>query len=216
VTSGFNPISAAGGFLAPVRKTLPRSSTARPSIFSEQGKEAGRRTKFAGGSRAVDFPGTRSLGFSPTIGGRCIPPFKRDPVSGDCKLFLGDQPGPDSGPLQIGAGLPVGEAVMGRYGAALMPGSKIIDRAVCLPGMVLGDDDKCYNRGQLKNSERMWPRGRRPLLTGGDMRAIGIAARAGARLERTTKRLQKIGMMKKPAPRRKMITSGPTDHHHHD
>lgn len=109
----------------------------------------------------------------------------------------------------------VGAAVMGRYGAALAPGSRIIDRAVCLRGMVLGNDGLCYNRTQVKNSERMWPRGRRPLLTGGDMRAISTAARAAGRLERTTKRLQKIGLMKKAAPRRmKAITSGSGDHHH--
>jgi len=34
------------------------------------------------------------------------------------------------------------------------------------------------------------------------MRAISIAARAGRRLEGATKRLQRLGMMKKPAPRR--------------
>jgi len=93
---------------------------------------------------------------------------------------------------------PVGDAVMGRYGAALTPGSMVIDRAVCLPGMVLGDDDLCYNKGQISNKQRQWPRGRRPLLTGGEMRSISVAARAAGRLERTTKRLQKIGLMKKP------------------
>jgi len=109
-----------------------------------------------------------------------------------------------------------GMAVMGRYGAAIIPGGKTITRRVCIPGMQLGNDGLCYNKGQITNKERKWPAGRRPLLTGGDMRAISIAARAGARLERTSKRLQKIGLMKKPPPRRKMITSGPTDHHHHE
>ena len=93
---------------------------------------------------------------------------------------------------------------MGRYGAALIPGTQIIDRAVCLPGMQLGDDGLCYNKGSITNSQRMWPRGRRPLLTGGDMSAIAIAARAGSKLDRTTKRLRSLGMMKAlPKPRGK-------------
>jgi len=104
---------------------------------------------------------------------------------------------------------------MGRYGAALVPGVHVINRSVCLPGMQLGKDLLCYNKSQITNKQRRWPQGRRPLLTGGDMRAISTAARAASRLERTTKRLQKIGLMKKPPPRRKQITSGPTEHHHH-
>ena len=105
---------------------------------------------------------------------------------------------------------------MGQYGAGLMPGNMVIDRAVCLRGMQLGNDGLCYNKGQITNRQRMWPAGRRPLLTGGDMRAISTAARAGKRLEGATKRLQKLGLMRKPAPRRKLLTSGPSVHHHHD
>jgi len=103
-----------------------------------------------------------------------------------------------------GAVVPVGDAVMGRYGAALTPGSMIIDRAVCLRGMQLADDGLCYNKSQISNKQRMWPAGRKPLLSGGDMRAISIAARAGRRLEGATKRLQRLGMMKKATrpPRR--------------
>jgi len=97
----------------------------------------------------------------------------------------------------------VGDALMGQFGAALEPGVMTIERSVCLPGMQLAKDGLCYNKGAITNSQRMWPRGRRPLLTGGDMRAIGIAARAGAKLDRTTKRLRSLGMMKRlPAPRK--------------
>jgi len=193
VTSGFNPLSAIGGFLAPtappVRRTAPRSTTARPGPISAQEKELGRNLKFGGQSLV-------------SSGGRCrIPGQRPDPVTGECSFFLGTRRGPDSRPLQIGPGVGVGDAVMGRYGAALEPGSRIIDRAVCLRGMVLGDDGLCYNRSQVSNKERMWPRGRRPLLTGGDMRAISTAARAGKRLEGATKRLQKIGLMKKATRR---------------
>jgi len=85
---------------------------------------------------------------------------------------------------------------MGQYGAALEPGVMMIERSVCPTGTQLAKDGLCYNKGSITNSQRMWPRGRRPLLTGGDMRAIGIAAGAGRKLDRTTKRLRALGMMK--------------------
>jgi len=196
------PGAAVGGFLAPttpepppVRRPAPRTTTARPSAFSAAEKESGRRHKFAS--------------FGPSTP-KCFWPMELDPVTNRCvRPFAGSRPGPD--PTMFTG---VGDAVMGQYGAGLEPGSRIIDRAVCLRGMVLGDDGICYNRSQISNRERMWPKGRRPLLTGGDMRAISTAARAGKRLEGATKRLQKIGLMKKPPPRRKVV-SGPTEHHHH-
>jgi len=174
----------------PVRRPTARTLTARPSQFSAAEKEAGRLVKFA--SDLIGRP----------QGARCVWPTRPDPVTGECKVFAGDRPGRDTAPLQVGPGVAVGEAVMGRYGAALEPGSRIIDRAVCLRGMQLGDDGLCYNRGQIKNSERMWPRGRRPLLTGGEMRAISIASRAAGRLTRTAVRLQEIGLIKKPVARK--------------
>ena len=122
----------------------------------------------------------------------CVFPRRLDPRTNRCRLFVGEESGPNGG-------APVGEAVMGQYGAALQPGVMTINRAVCLPGMQLGDDGLCYNKAQISNKQRMWPAGRKPLLTGGDMRAISIAARAGRRLEGATKRLQRMGMMKKPA-----------------
>lgn len=233
------PIAAASGFLAPVRRTVPRTSTARPSTFSESEKAAGRALKFGPGrgrraglqsftnkntGEVVQQAGRMTLGpdWLPGVidiirgGGRgsgglasadCVWPTRRDPRTGKCAVFAGQQSGIDP--------TPVGDAVMGQYGAGLVPGNRPIDRAVCVRGMVLGNDGICYNRSQIKNADRMWPKGRRPLLTGGDMRAISTAARAGRRLEGATKRLQKIGLMKKPAPRRKAITSGPTEHHHH-
>lgn len=155
-----------------------------------------------------DAGSVRLNGFAPSgNGGGCIPPFRRDPRTGQCKIFLGSQTGTDPEPI--------GEAVMGRYGSALVPGNRVIDRAVCLPGMQLGNDGLCYNKGNITNKERMWPAGRKPLLTGGEMRAISIAASAAGRLDRTCKRLRKIGLMKKPTPRRR-ITSGSQEHHHHN
>jgi len=153
----------------------------------------------------------RTAPFAPKAAG-CPPLMKPHPVTGKCEFFFGTQPGPDDRPLRTGPGLPIGDVVMGQFGAGEMPGSEIIDRAVCRRGMVLGSDSVCYNRSQIRNADRMWPRGRRPLLTGGDMRAISTAARAGKRLEGATKRLQKIGLMKKPASRR--IGRGNAGHGH--
>jgi len=214
VTSGFNPLAAAGSFLAgdpraematmPVVRPPPRRSsfisravsrtatartlTARPSAVGAVEVRRGQALKFAG--PAVSAAGCRPGTFR--VGSRCVNPLAAAP--GGDPLF---SPVPEAG---VDAG--VGGAVMGRFGAALQPGSRIIDRAVCLPGMILGRDDLCYNKGQIKNSERMWPRGRRPLLTGGDMRAISIAARAASRLTRTAVRLQEIGLIKKPVARK--------------
>jgi len=178
-----------GGPLGAIRGgvTGVLGGTARPTQFSEGEKRLGRELKFG----ETSAPRTRSVeGLLP-----CFPGFRRDPRTGKCALFIGEQRGVDD--------TPVGEAVMGQYGAGLVPGNRVIDRAVCLKGMQLGNDGVCYNKSQISNKQRMWPAGRRPLLTGGDMRAISIAARAGRRLEGATERLQRLGLMKKPAaPRR--------------
>ena len=130
----------------------------------------------------------------------CIPPAHRDPVTRRC--ILGERPGRD-----LPGDRPIGESVMGQYGAALVPGSMPVDRAVCPRGAVLANDGLCYNKSQISNKQRMWPAGRKPLLTGGDLRAISVAARAGRRMELATKRLQKMGMMKKPT-RRTRVPAG--------
>jgi len=218
VTSGFSPFSAASGFLAPprpppVRRPPPRSAVARPSRFSAAEKEAGRAAKFGGDGFAVPT-GRQGGGIRERIegiirgrgrGGRpprmittgCNPPLVMD-VDGACRFPTSPADISVGGALQTG----VGEAVMGRYGAALRPGNMNIARAICLRGMHLGDDGLCYNKSQISNKERMWPRGRRPLLSGGEMRAIGIASRAASRLTRTAVRLQEIGLIKKPVARK--------------
>jgi len=175
----------AGGFRglsrAAVRRPTARTLTARPDATSAAQKRRGLDIKFPDG-------------ISSAFGGdaECPIPFQVwDEVKGKCVWGIGDQPGRDD--------TPIGNVVMGRYGAGEVPGNHVINRAVCRRGMVVGNDGICYNKSQIKNSERQWPRGRRPLLTGGDMRAISTAARAGRRLEGATKRLQKIGLMKKPA-----------------
>jgi len=226
VTSGFNPLAAVSGFLGPgggrvsqsgrdasmarfpqvptrdlvpiretARRPESRTLTARPTEFSAAEKEFGRKAKFEGGTPILSAAGQRTPCDFPMVrdsAGRC-----RTPTSGE----LGGE--------QFG----VGAAVMGRYGAALEPGSKIIDRAVCLPGMQLGNDGLCYNKRQISNKQRMWPKGRKPLLTGGEMNAISTAARAGRRLESAAGRLQDMGIIKKPIVRaRRRKKSGAHTH----
>jgi len=97
--------------------------------------------------------------------------------------------------------LPFGEAKMGRFGAGLKPAVFSQQRRACPRGSVLGAPEAdgsslCYNKRDISNRERAWPRGRRPLLTGGEMRAISIASSAATKLEKKQKQLVKLGLMK--------------------
>jgi len=91
-----------------------------------------------------------------------------------------------------------GASVQGRYGPAMQP--MLQNRTIrhCLPGDILGDDGLCYGKSQITNKEREHPRGRRPLGTPGEMAALAKAASFGRRMETTVKRMQKIGVLKKP------------------
>jgi len=155
-------------------------------------------------------PGGCPGGFFRNAQGQCVPLGTRQVPGfrGELERFL---PGGATGFQEFGA------AVMGRFGAALEPGFRESSTAVCPRGTVLGMDDLCYNRKDIKNSERKWPRGRKPLLTGGEMRCISIAAGAAKRLERKTKQLQSLGMLKKPsASKRRALPSGHHAHLAHD
>ncbi len=103
--------------------------------------------------------------------------------------------------------LAVGEAVLGRFGAGFKPAVFSQQVRLCPRGSILGAPEAdgtslCYNRGQISNKERMWPRGRRPLLTGGEMRAITIASGAARKLQAKHKQLQELGLLKKPVARK--------------
>ena len=129
-------------------------------------------------------PGTP--GCPPCEDPRLVP----DPRGGGFCVF------PRSGQgIALGLAGDFGEAVMGRFGAALQPAVRQSQTLLCPRGSVLGLDDLCYNRRDLKNTERKWPKGRAPLLTGGEMRAISIASRAAGKLTRKQKQLRKMGML---------------------
>lgn len=111
----------------------------------------------------------------------------------------------------VAAGDAFGAAEMGRFGAGLIPASTDVRTRRCPRGAVLAVDGLCYNRRDLRKSDRMWPPGRKPLLTGGDLNAISRATRAARRIETQTKRLQKLGLLAKPRSRSRKAVS-----HHHD
>ena len=217
---------------APARRTVSRTTTARSTRRGAEEKELARFLKFGGPELSVsNFPIRRTVVAPPTARRPPLQPMRivdeGSPCQANesarcCRLRNGNfreqaQWQEECGVAGAGgnggggAATEVGNAVMGRYGAALEPGVQMIERSVCLPGMHLANDGLCYNKGAITNKQRQWPRGRRPLLTGGDMRAIGIAARAGAKMDRTTKRLRALGMMKKPPATRK---PAPAPHRH--
>jgi len=130
--------------------------------------------------------------------GACIPDKKPGVIAAIQRAVPGGATGRFQG---------AGEAVLGQFGAGLAP--FVEDRMVrsCLPGMVLGKDGLCYNRRDISNKEREYPKGTRPLGTPGEMAALRKAASFGRRMETTVKRMQKIGVLKTPkrgrsAPRR--------------
>jgi len=183
VSSGLNPLAGIRGFVA--------------TDQSPSSRRGGQPTA----PRSLGGSGCRP-GNSKNAQGRCRP--NRPGFVAGVERFL---PGGETGTIRAGA------AVMGQYGAALEPFVEARHVRTCLPGMVLGKDGLCYNRRDITNKEREYPKGTRPLGTPGEMAALRKAASFGRRMETTVKRMQKIGVLKKApgrkaAPRPKMLTSG--------
>jgi len=101
----------------------------------------------------------------------------------------------------FGAGRVGGDVMMGRFGPAVAPMEELRSVAQCPTGMALGKDGLCYDH--IANRDRKYPRGRRPLLTGGEMRCISRASTAAKRLDRTNARLRGLGLMKPEAVRKR-------------
>ncbi len=186
------PIGAVGGFVSgggpgpslpvlrtPIARVVPtRAAAICPPGFFETP---------AGGCQAISAPEPRPF----------IDPFAlpRAIGRGISQLF-------DGGPAAAAPGM-VSEAVMGRFGAGFEPELLSTTTRRCGRGAVLGLDGICYNRRDLRNSERFWPRGRRPLLTGGEMRCISVASAAAKKLQRKQKQLTELGLLKRPPSRSK-------------
>lgn len=163
---------------------------------------------FPGCPRSSRFPG---LGFSPDGGGAPCP-------SGTVRVTLPNGETPclsrkSRMGIRQGLSADFGEAVNGQFGVALEPAVRTLNIRFCPRGAVLGSDGLCYDRKTLRNTDREWPRGRRPLLTGGEMRAISIAARAAKKLGAKQKQLRSMGMLPplpKPRAAPKQLTRGKT------
>lgn len=118
-------------------------------------------------------------------GAPCIFPAKIDPVTNTCKIFVGSGSGPEG---RFGA------AVAGAFGIpAMQPAVTSPVRRRCPPSMVLGRDNLCYPSAVLRRSSRFrkWRPGMRPLMTGGDRRAI---TKAKSAVTRTRAAMKSIGV----------------------
>jgi hypothetical protein len=127
------------------------------------------------------MPSQFSVGI-PSPGGFCIPPARRDPRTGKCKIFIGDVSGPDQAPTGNGTDMVVfQDAVTGAFGMpAIRPVNELRNHLTCPKSMVLGEDNLCYPRAVLRRDSRFrkWKPGTRPVLTGGEVKAISTARRA--------------------------------------
>lgn len=108
----------------------------------------------------------------------CPPFFVRNAI-GICVPGLGESVGSDADAL-AGFGQPA-----------------VVNRAtrLCGRGNVLDINGFCRDKRTIRNSDRMYPKPRRPLLTAGDLSCIAKASRAAKRMKTQTKRLQKLGML---------------------
>lgn len=149
-------------------------------------------------------------GFAPVRQGQPCPPGAFKLPTGQC--FAPGDAFPGGAPMLFQSD-EFGQAVIGRYGTALEPAQRpAAVRLRCPRGSVLGTDNLCYNKRDLRKGERKWPPGRKPLLTGGELNCITTARKAGRRLATKVNQLQEMGMLPKAkAPRRrKKAPAAPT------
>lgn len=117
-----------------------------------------------------DCPGAWSV----KVGGRCV-------NLGD----LGPGGPPATTPLQSTPG--------GLHAGDHLPTVVASARRQCQKGSVLGTDGFCHRKRDIRNSDRAYPKPRRPLGTSGDLNAVTKASRFGRRLKANEKRLKKLG-----------------------
>jgi len=194
VSSGLNPISAFGGFIGggggsvtPVSSDRERKARAAAflteqriastggfdlsgtlqDIMSRFGLTSGQAEKLVGSG------GKSTL----AAGGPCPGVFSVQGPDGTCIDLTALPPG----------GRPAitrsdfGNAVTGAFGIpALEPASVPSTRLLCPSGMVLGRDNLCYPTQVLRRDSRFrkWRPGARPILTGGQRKAISKARTA--------------------------------------
>lgn len=164
-----DPVLSAQGISTP--------SSFIPNIVEELGKlflpgPTGCPPGFATGPDGFCFAlGPGSNGFGP-----CADPDLVRDRDGRCRF-----PGSPSGGI--------GEARIGLYGPAVEPSFQTINTRVCGDDQILGKDKLCYAKGAISNKQRLWPKGRAPLLTGGQVGAIAKANAAKSKVARAYKLL---------------------------
>jgi len=134
-----------------------------------------------GGGESPSSPGTTIPGYTPGIvATQCPTGYRWSGTQCVAEGFGGwverVLPGGATGTLPETPG-GAGGATMGAFGIpAMMPfqvgtinGGPILR---CPSGAVLGKDNLCYMKGSIPNQHRKWPRGTRPLLTGGEMKTL--------------------------------------------
>jgi hypothetical protein len=149
---------------------------------------------------------TSGMGTVPTSA--CpIPGQRVDPVTGECRFFMGVQSGPDTG----------GQAVVGSFGLpAMVPAivGQINGKPVrrCRKGSVLGTDELCYSKAVLppRSKFRKWKRPPRPALSRRDEVAIRRAAGAKDRVLNLAREAGLHASLTKPKARARA-----PQHHHH-
>ncbi len=189
-------IGAAGGFLS--------GGFAGAAGGFISGGSSGRSGGQPRTSTALSMP--RSLAGS---GPPCAPGTRRFP-DGHChsraKALL-FHPGASQG--AVPGGQPFADSTGARFGAngggPYLPSVDVREVRECLPGDVLGRDGFCYSKSDISNKNRAYPKGRKPLGTPGELAALAKAAAFGRRMETTVKRMQKIGVLKKPTKSRRAL-----------
>jgi len=172
------PIPTGGGFTGVTR-------TRTPSIIDRAGT-IGSFTP-GGADPRKGFVATCGPGFKKDAQGRCV----KVGLIGTMERLI---PGGATGLQPMLEDF--GEAVMGRFGAALVPAQFATTRLRCPRGAVLGMDNLCYNKRDLKKSERKWNPGTRPILTGGDVNTLRKA-------QRLQHRMAKLGLTGTPTHHRR-------------
>lgn len=130
-----------------------------------------------GGGNGTGIVGSDPGGFP------CIWPARVDPVTQECKVFVGSQEGADPGKAVVGAfGLPaLVPAVVGQIMKRDGSTGPILR---CRRTMVLGTDNLCYPKAVLprRSKFRKWRGQVRPAVSAGDVKAIRRAAAARDRV----------------------------------
>lgn len=113
------------------------------------------------------------------VAGQCVPPWRRAP-DGTCKIFVGDQPGPNGAGTPVATGDPFHHPPAHHHPVSpeVFNDASTRDglRRRCPARYKLAIDNMCYFNLPRNSKFRKWRPGRKPLFTGGDLNAIKTAA----------------------------------------